>query len=98
MDNNYKRYNFLPKISSFINIKKHLKEVIAMKVAAYARVSTGSEEQYTSFKNQLSYFTEKIISEGNELIKLYSDEGLTGTNFKRKGYANKYFIVFHLFI
>ena len=59
-----------------------------MKVAAYARVSTGSEEQYTSFKNQLSYFTEKIISEGNELIKLYADEGLTGTNFKRKGFID----------
>ena len=59
-----------------------------MKVAAYARVSTGSEEQYTSFVNQLSYFTNKINAEGNELIKFYSDEGLSGTNFKRPGFID----------
>ena len=57
-----------------------------MKIAAYARVSTGSDEQYTSFVNQLQYFTNKIASEGNELTKFYHDKGLSGTNFNRPGF------------
>ena len=31
------------------------------RVAAYCRVSTDSEEQLTSYENQLSYYTEKIM-------------------------------------
>ena len=34
--------------------KRHLR------VAAYCRVSTDSEEQLSSYENQLSYYTEKI--------------------------------------
>ena len=33
------------------------------RTAAYARVSTDSEEQLTSYENQLSYYTEKIMKE-----------------------------------
>ena len=33
------------------------------RVAAYCRVSTDSEEQLTSYQNQLSYYTEKIMKE-----------------------------------
>lgn len=32
------------------------------RVAAYARVSTGREEQQTSFKSQLEYYTRLILS------------------------------------
>ena len=31
-----------------------------LRVAAYCRVSTDSEEQINSYKNQLAYYTEKI--------------------------------------
>lgn len=32
------------------------------KVCAYARVSTDSEEQLTSYLSQIKYYTEKILS------------------------------------
>jgi len=54
-----------------------------IKVAAYARVSTHEEEQQSSYKLQVSYFKEYIEKqEGWELYKVYSDEGVTGTNTK----------------
>ena len=34
-----------------------------LRVAAYCRVSTDSEEQLSSYENQLSYYTEKIMKE-----------------------------------
>ena len=34
-----------------------------IRVAAYCRVSTDSEEQLSSYENQLSYYTEKIMKE-----------------------------------
>ena len=37
--------------------KRHLR------VAAYCRVSTDSEEQLSSYENQLAYYTEKIMKE-----------------------------------
>ena len=37
----------------------------SLRVAAYCRVSTDSEEQLTSYQNQLSYYTEKIMKEPN---------------------------------
>ena len=33
------------------------------RTAAYARVSTDSEEQLSSYENQLAYYTEKIMKE-----------------------------------
>ena len=54
-----------------------------VRVAAYARVSTHEEEQQSSYKLQVSYFKEYIEKrEGWELYKVYSDEGVTGTNTK----------------
>ena len=54
-----------------------------LRVAAYCRVSTDSEEQINSYKNQLAYYTEKIG--GNPAWKMagiYADEGITGTSMK----------------
>ena len=60
--------------------KRHLR------VAAYCRVSTDSEEQLSSYKNQLSYYTEKIMKEpGWTMAGVFADEGITGTSTcKRK--------------
>ncbi|MFC5649011.1 recombinase family protein [Paenibacillus solisilvae] len=54
-------------------------------VAAYCRVSTGSEEQETSFKNQRSYF-EREISKSKDLTlyRVYADRGITGTSLNRR--------------
>ena len=56
-----------------------------LRVAAYCRVSTDSEEQINSYKNQLAYYTEKIG--GNPAWKMagiYADEGISGTSMKHR--------------
>ena len=60
--------------------KRHLR------VAAHCRVSTDSEEQLSSYENQLSYYTEKIMKEpGWTMAGVFADEGITGTSTcKRK--------------
>ena len=57
-----------------------------LRVAAYCRVSTDSEEQLSSYENQLSYYTEKIMKEpGWSMAGVFADEGITGTSTcKRK--------------
>lgn len=60
------------------------------KVAAYARVSTGDEEQATSYEAQVQYYS-KYIKERPDwsFVKVYSDEGITGTNTRRReGFNN----------
>ena len=56
-----------------------------LRVAAYCRVSTDQEEQENSFKNQVEYYT-RFISEnpGYELAGIYADEGISGTNTKKR--------------
>ena len=46
--------------------KRHLR------VAAYCRVSTDSEEQLSSYENQLAYYTEKIMKEPGWTMAGYS--------------------------
>ncbi len=62
--------------------KRHLR------VAAYCRVSTDSEEQLSSYENQLAYYTEKIMKEpGWTMAGVFADEGITGTSTcKRKAF------------
>ena len=60
------------------------------KVAAYARVSTNTDEQYTSYEAQVNYY-KKFIQEGPdwEYINVYADEGITGTSTKKRVEFNK---------
>ncbi len=45
-----------------------------LRVAPYCRVSTGSEEQQTSFTAQKEYYTQRIAdTEGWTLVRLYAD-------------------------
>ena len=56
-----------------------------LRVAAYCRVSTDSEEQINSYKNQLAYYTEKISSKSEwKFAGIYADEGITGTSMKHR--------------
>ena len=56
-----------------------------LRVAAYCRVSTDSEEQINSYKNQLAYYTEKINSKTEwKFAGIYADEGITGTSMKHR--------------
>lgn len=55
------------------------------RVAAYARVSTGSEEQATSFVNQVDEWTKRIRANPEyEFVKVYTDEGISGTSEKKR--------------
>ncbi|MDO4199847.1 MAG: recombinase family protein, partial [Clostridia bacterium] len=59
-------------------------EPIKRKVAAYARVSTDSEEQLSSYEAQVDYYTRYIQSKSNwEFVEVYTDEGISATNTKR---------------
>lgn len=45
-----------------------------LRVAPYCRVSTGSEEQLTSFTAQMEYYTQRIAdTEGWTMVKMYAD-------------------------
>ena len=57
------------------------------KVAAYARVSTDSEEQENSYNSQCDYYTKYINSRADwTFVSLYSDEGITGCNTRITSY------------
>lgn len=60
------------------------------RIAAYCRVSTDKIDQINSLESQKKYFTEYI--ERNplwELIEIYVDEGITGTNTKKRHNFNR---------
>lgn len=55
------------------------------RTAGYARVSTDSEEQFTSYEAQVDYYTNYIKSRDDwEFVEVYTDEGITGTNTKHR--------------
>ena len=64
-----------------------INQIKILRVAPYARVSSESEMQANSFEAQVRYYTEFVNSNPNwQLVKVYSDEGITGTNaHKRTG-------------
>lgn len=59
------------------------------RVAAYARVSTDNEEQLTSYEAQIDYYTTYIQGRDDwEFVGVYADEGITGTNTKKREQFN----------
>lgn len=55
------------------------------RVAAYARVSTDHDEQFTSYAAQIDYYTKYIKSRDDwDFVDVYTDEGITGTNTKHR--------------
>lgn len=73
-----------------MNMVTHLPKTSTRKrrVAAYARVSTDSEEQLTSYEAQVSYYTDYINKRSDwEFVSVYTDEGVSGCNTaKREGF------------
>ena len=60
------------------------------RVAAYARVSTDEEEQLTSYEAQVDYYTRYIQANSDwELVEVYADEGISGTNTKKRKNFNR---------
>lgn len=59
------------------------------RVAAYARVSTNSDEQKTSYEAQVSYYTDYIREKSDwEFVRVYADRGITGTSTKKREQFN----------
>ena len=62
-----------------------LNDAKALRVAAYARVSTDKDDQANSFESQVKYFTEFIDKYENwQLVKVYSDDGISGTSTQNR--------------
>lgn len=54
-----------------------------IRVAAYCRVSTDSEEQASSYEIQIEHYTNYIKKNKEwELAGIFADDGITGTNTK----------------
>lgn len=61
-----------------------------VRVAAYCRVSTDKDDQANSFESQQRYFREYIERNPDwELVKIYPDEGISGTNTKKRKEFNR---------
>ena len=60
------------------------------RVTGYARVSTDSDEQFTSYTAQVDYYT-KFIKENPdwEFCGIYTDEDITGTSTKHREGFNR---------
>lgn len=71
-----------------IHTKAPTKSHTKRRVAAYARVSTDSEEQLTSYEAQVDYYTKYIKRNPDwRFVGVYTDEGISATNTrKREGF------------
>lgn len=61
------------------------RKVEVLRVAAYCRVSTDSEDQLNSYKSQVTYYTD-LIKKKHEwtLADIYADEAITGTQVAKR--------------
>ena len=77
-----------PTINVATNLPIYTK--VKRRVAAYARVSTDSDEQYTSYEAQVEFYT-KYIQEKDEweYVNTYADEGISGTSTKGRKAFNE---------
>ena len=62
------------------NARKQEEEKPKLRVAAYCRVSTDSDEQATSYEAQVEHYTEYIQKNPDwEFAGIYADDGISGT-------------------
>jgi site-specific DNA recombinase len=67
-----------------LDIENKDEEKPKLRVAAYCRVSTDSEEQATSYETQIDHYTAYIQGHPDWVLAgIFADDGLTGTNFDR---------------
>ena len=55
-----------------------------MNIAAYCRVSTDTTDQLNSLEAQKNFFNEYAEKNGHTLVRLYADEGISGTKIKNR--------------
>ena len=60
------------------------------RTAGYARVSTDSDEQFTSYEAQIDYYTKFIKARDDwKFVTVYTDEGLSALNTKHRNGFNQ---------
>ena len=65
-------------------------EAAKLRVAAYARVSSDSEDQLNSYLAQVDFYTKYISSRKDwEMVDIYADEGLTGLEARKRDEFNR---------
>ena len=70
-------------------INTRARDASSLRVAAYCRVSTDSDEQESSYEAQVNHYTSFIQSHpGWELAGIFADEGLSGTQAKTRPQFN----------
>ena len=73
-----------------LNAEYEAKKKTKKRVAAYCRVSTDSRDQANSFESQQRFFRDYIERNPDmELVQIYADKGLSGTNTKKRVEFNK---------
>ncbi len=61
------------------------KKIEQLRVAAYCRVSTDSEDQLNSYNSQKAYYTDLIQKNGEWIFAgIYADEAITGTQVTKR--------------
>ena len=63
---------------------KYNRKVLDMNIAAYCRVSTDKADQLNSLEAQKEFFSEYTKRTGDTLVRLYADEGISGTKIKNR--------------
>ena len=64
---------------------QHSQNVRQLRVAAYCRVSTDSDEQEMSFDAQVEFYTDKIMRNPEwRLAGIFADEGISGTQAAKR--------------
>ena len=63
---------------------KYNRKALNMNIAAYCRVSTDKADQLNSLEAQKEFFSEYTQRTGDVLVKLYADEGISGTKIKNR--------------
>ena len=72
------------------NIARQQEKKPKLRVAAYCRVSTDTEEQATSYEAQIAHYTEYIQKNPEwEFAGVYADDGISGTNTKKRSEFNR---------
>ena len=65
--------------------RRKLNQLGELRVGAYCRVSTDTEDQLNSYNSQVKYYTDLINSKKEwTLVDIYADEGITGTQVGKR--------------
>ena len=71
-------------------IDPHIPERAKLRVAAYARVSSDTDDQINSYIAQVDFYSKYISArEDWELVDIYADEGITGLEARKRDDFNR---------